>query len=320
MRGRLSAWKRCCVVAAIAAVAIGVGGIAVAGAGSGASNSIVPVAPVRILDTRAGTGAAAAPIGPDAAYRLTVAGVAGVPVDATGVLLNVTAVNGTDTSFLTVYPDGTARPNTSNLNWSDGAPHPNMVSVALGTGGAINFYNRTGQVDLIVDLAGYFTTAPTPPAPTTTAPTPQGVSALSAESIVESNHQWSPGPFPFNTTGLVLGTDISHDAVNAPESFVIARAGIYRVDYDVSDEGCCAYDGTFGVTVNGAPVNPISAIGDGGPGGGGSIDHTVIVDVATDGTTLQLLFSGGNVLYSAYAGGGNHSFASITIQRIGDRT
>lgn len=313
MHAPLSGWKRCCLVVAVAAVALGVGGIAVAGAGSGSGSSIVPVAPVRILDTRNGTGGASAPIGPDAAYKLTVAGVAGVPADATGVLLNVTAVNGTAASFLTVYPDGSARPNTSNLNWADAAPHPNMVSVALGNGGAIDLYNNAGHVDLIVDLAGYFTAPPAPPAPVF------GVSALSAESIVPSNHQWQPGPFPFNTTDVVVGTDISHDAVGAPESFIIARAGIYRVDYHVSNEGCCAYDGTFGVTVNGTPINPTSAIGDGGLGGGG-ISHSVIVDVAVNGSTLQLVMTASNVLYAGYAGNGNHSLASITIQRIGDHT
>jgi hypothetical protein len=308
----MSSWQRCWAVVAVAAMAVGVGGIAVALPGGGSPSMIVPVAPARILDTRNGTGGASTPIEPDASRKLTVAGVAGVPADATGVLLNVTVVNGTAVSFLTVYPDGSPRPDTSNLNWADSAAHPNLVSVALGANGAIDFYNSTGQVDLIVDLAGYFTAPPAPVAPAA------GVSALSAESIVESGHQWQPGPFPFNTTDVVVGTDIAHDAVAAPESFVIARAGVYRVDYHVSDEGCCAYDGTFGVTVNGTPVNPTSAIGDSGPGGGGGISHSVIVDVATGGSTLQLVMNASQPLYAAYAGSSNQSLASITVQRIGD--
>ena len=315
MRARVSGWKRWAAVGAAVAITVGAGGIAVAvaGPGGGSGSSIVPVVPVRILDTRNGTGGASAPIGADTSHKLTVAGVAGVPGDATGVLLNVTVVNGTAASFLTVYPDGSPRPNTSNLNWTDGAAHPNLVSVALGANGAIDLYNNAGQVDLVVDLDGYFTA----PTPVVAAPTK---SALSAEAIVESGHDWPAGPFPFNTTDLVVGTDITHDAVATPESFGIVHAGVYRVDYHVSSEGCCAFDGTFGVTVNGTPVNPTSAIGESGPGGGGDIGHSVLVDVPTDNTVLQLVLTTSGSLRSAFTPGGDHSMASITIERIGDHS
>src|SRR5689334_19830998 len=124
-------------VGAFVAVAIVTGGVstAIPGGSSTDTRSIVPLAPVRLLDTRAGIGGASAPIGSDSAFALAVAGVGGVPADATGVLLNVTAVNGTASSFMTVYPDGTSRPDTSNLNWGDNEPHPNLVSVSLGANG-----------------------------------------------------------------------------------------------------------------------------------------------------------------------------------------
>jgi hypothetical protein len=34
---------------------------------------------------------------------------------------------------------------------------PNLVIVAVGAGGKVTFYNRSGTVDLIADLSGYFT-------------------------------------------------------------------------------------------------------------------------------------------------------------------
>jgi hypothetical protein len=300
---------RWAVAGAALSLALGAGGIAVASAlpisSSAAGNAVVSLAPVRIMDTRSGIGGASAPIGPAAAYKLTVAGVAGVPADAAGVLLNVTAVNGTAASFLTIYPDGTPRPNASNLNWADGAAHPNLVSVSIGANGSIDLYNDAGQVDLLVDLAGYYK------APQTSA------SALTAEAIVESGHQWAPGPFAFNTTDIEIGTDVSHDTVAAPESFVIARAGVYRVDFQVTSE-CC--EGTLALTLNGTPINPTASVGSGGPGGGGGGNHTVVVDVTTGASTLQLVYTGNNSLYAGYNGSGDHSFASITIQRIGDRS
>ncbi|HEX5115122.1 MAG TPA: PKD domain-containing protein, partial [Pseudonocardiaceae bacterium] len=68
--------------------------------------------PVRVLDTRDGTGGVrVAKLGAGGVVSLKLAGTHGIP--ATGVravVLNVTAVSPTAASFLTVYPDGTTRP------------------------------------------------------------------------------------------------------------------------------------------------------------------------------------------------------------------
>jgi hypothetical protein len=311
MISRQMRWRRWTAALAAATITVGAGGFAVAIAipSSDNPNAVVPMAPVRILDTRAGIGGASAPIGPDTSYKLVVAGTSGVPADATGVLLNVTAVNGTAASFLTVYPEGSPRPNTSNLNWDDGAPHPNLVSVAIGTNGAVNFYNSAGQVDLIVDLAGYFEAIEP-------APAVRAASALTAEAIVPAGHDWFPGPFAFNTTDFAVGTDITHDAATAPETFVVNR-GVYRVQYHVNTEDCCMSDGVFTVTLNGAPVNPVSAIYT-GPFSGGVHSHTLIVDVATDASILQLVLSGSGFVMAPYTPNASQSFAAITIERIGD--
>ncbi|MEV0742704.1 peptidoglycan recognition family protein [Streptomyces sp. NPDC050549] len=113
--------------------------------------------PVRVMDTRNGTGVRQGTVGADATVTLTVGGHNGVPVNATAVVLNVTAVNPTTTSYVTVYPNGVSRPNPgSNLNFTAGKTIPNLVVVPI-TNGKINFYNHAGNVDLIADLAGYFT-------------------------------------------------------------------------------------------------------------------------------------------------------------------
>ncbi|MCX4860847.1 N-acetylmuramoyl-L-alanine amidase [Streptomyces canus] len=113
--------------------------------------------PVRIMDTRDGTGVRKGTVGADTTVTLTVGGHNGVPVDATAVVLNVTAARPTTTSYVTVYPNGVSRPNpASNLNFTEGKTIPNLVVVPV-TNGKINFYNNAGNVDLIADLAGYFT-------------------------------------------------------------------------------------------------------------------------------------------------------------------
>ncbi|MGI5138382.1 MULTISPECIES: N-acetylmuramoyl-L-alanine amidase [unclassified Streptomyces] len=113
--------------------------------------------PVRVMDTRNGTGVRKGTVGADATVTLTVGGHNGVPVNATAVVLNVTATNPTTGSYVTVYPNGLSRPTpASNLNFTADKTIPNLVVVPV-TNGKINFYNHAGTVDLIADLAGYFT-------------------------------------------------------------------------------------------------------------------------------------------------------------------
>ncbi|HUN30964.1 MAG TPA: S53 family peptidase, partial [Trebonia sp.] len=72
--------------------------------------SYTPVGPVRVLDTRDGTGGFSSPVGTGKFIALQVAGQHGVPASGvTAVVLNVTATGGTASSFVTAYPDGTTR-------------------------------------------------------------------------------------------------------------------------------------------------------------------------------------------------------------------
>ncbi len=111
--------------------------------------------PVRVLDTRTGTGAPAAKLGAGATLTLTVPG---LPAGTTAVAMSVTAVNPTADSFMTVWPGGQARPAASSLNYTTGATISNLVVVPVGTGNTVSFYNAAGTVNVIADLVGQFTT------------------------------------------------------------------------------------------------------------------------------------------------------------------
>ncbi|HEX5402739.1 MAG TPA: right-handed parallel beta-helix repeat-containing protein [Pseudonocardiaceae bacterium] len=112
-----------------------------------------PTAPTRLLDTRTTNST----LGAGGIVALQVAGRAGIPADATSVVLNVTAVAPTQPTFVTVYPDGVARPGTSVLNVNIGQTVPNQVVVPIGKDGKVDFFNHVGRLDLVADLAGYFT-------------------------------------------------------------------------------------------------------------------------------------------------------------------
>ncbi len=123
-----------------------------------AGSAYVAVAPARILDTRNGTGAPRSTVGPKGTIKVKVTGVGGVPADGvTAVAFNVTAVGPTTTSFVTVYPGGTVRPDASNLNLSRGLTTPNLAIVKVGTDGAVEIFNAAGSTHLLADIAGYFT-------------------------------------------------------------------------------------------------------------------------------------------------------------------
>ena len=121
-----------------------------------------PLSAKRIADTRPGSGywGAGQGLGPGAEIALPVTGSGLAPATAGAVVLVVTAVGGTSTSYLTVYPYGSGRPNTSNLNWTPGDMVPNLVTVRVGGGGQVNIFNAAGSVDVIADLVGYYA-APT---------------------------------------------------------------------------------------------------------------------------------------------------------------
>ena len=123
-----------------------------------------PTSPVRLLDTRIGLGAARKQVSKHGEIRLAVSGRGPVPRNATAVVMNVTATNVAESTFVTAFPYGMTRPNASNLNLVAGDTRANLVTVKLGEGGAIGLYNHVGTVDLLADVVGYYTKATDPKA------------------------------------------------------------------------------------------------------------------------------------------------------------
>jgi hypothetical protein len=117
-----------------------------------------PVAPVRVLDTRNGTGGFSSPVGSGKTISLQVTGRDGVPASGvTAVVLNLTATGPTASSWVIAYPDGHSRPaQGSSLNFTKGETIPNLVTVPVGADGKIDLYNNAGTVNLVADLQGYY--------------------------------------------------------------------------------------------------------------------------------------------------------------------
>jgi uncharacterized protein (DUF1501 family) len=125
-----------------------------AGSGSG----LLPLVPSRLLDTRLGVGAPPARVRGGDRIDLHVAGRGGVPhVGADAVVLNVAALRPSVPGYLSVWPTGTALPDISNLNYDPGRNVPNLVLCKLGAGGAVSLVASGGDLDVIADVVGCFT-------------------------------------------------------------------------------------------------------------------------------------------------------------------
>lgn len=126
-----------------------------------------PLAPARVLDTRPGNvtvdgvAAGGGNLTAGSTIDLTVTGRGGVPSTGVGaVVLNVTAVDQTARSFVTVFPTGSPRPNSSDLNPNPGVTAPNLVIAMVGAGGQVSIYNNAGEVNLVADVQGWFPSGP----------------------------------------------------------------------------------------------------------------------------------------------------------------
>jgi hypothetical protein len=98
-------------------------------------------------------------VGPDSEITVDVTDTfgSGVPAtDVSAVVINTTGTQGTDYTYLTVYPSGEARPLASNLNFGPGVDFPNLVTVKVGTDGNVKVYNKNGQVHVIFDIVGWY--------------------------------------------------------------------------------------------------------------------------------------------------------------------
>jgi hypothetical protein len=125
--------------------------------GAPTAGGFVPLAPVRLMDSRTNVGDASYDPTTDSVI-LRIGGANGVPVGASAVSLNITAVFPVNEGYLTVFPDGRARPLASSLNFVADDIVPNAVTVGLGVESGIELYSPA-FLDVLADLAGYYTAA-----------------------------------------------------------------------------------------------------------------------------------------------------------------
>jgi len=134
---------------------------------SAAGTLFYSVPPTRICDTRDGSG--------DLCDGNSLAGLETEPIDVAGVFVvpaeggstapvavvaNLTAVAGSAATYFTVWPSDTAQPRASDLNPSAGETIANLAIVGIATTGGesgdVSLFNAAGNIDALLDVAGWF--------------------------------------------------------------------------------------------------------------------------------------------------------------------
>ena len=146
---------------AAADVIIDVSGYYSGSNGSG-SQFNAEAAPIRICDTRAPSPTSPAnqcsnkPIVSGAPLVLNIRGLAGVPQSATAVVVNLTGIQPSQLTYLTVFP-GPTIPFSSDLNPAVGEVRANMVVATVNPGtGQISILNADGTIGAVVDVFGWY--------------------------------------------------------------------------------------------------------------------------------------------------------------------
>ena len=131
-------------------VAVDVVGVYVAAPAAGAG--FTAVAGTRLLDTRAGN----VPLTAGHPRDVVVAGIGGVPADATAVVVDLTALSPSAPTSVIGWPAGQVTPGGADLRVMTGDDRSNLAVIPVGAGGAVSLRSSAGSTHLTVDLVGYY--------------------------------------------------------------------------------------------------------------------------------------------------------------------
>ena len=245
----LRRWRFFAVAMGVTALAGG-GVLLAANADPATALAFHTVPATRVLDTRAASqvGAFNTPLAAASTLDFVVLD---LPDDATAVSLNVTVTDGTQASFLVVYPTGSTRPGTSTVNWSSVNAVANTATVNVPANHSLQVYNNQGSVNVIIDLLGYYA-----PSPVGGAPGPQGPQGIQGVQgplgpVGPAGSDALVGPagsvylYANNTTAetIPVGVEVAFDTVVAAlggitvdlagSGFTVTNAGVYKVSFGV---------------------------------------------------------------------------------------
>ena len=187
----------------------------------------IPVTPCRVADTRNATGTFGGPIMAAGASRefpipQSACG-SGIPSSVAAYSLNVTVVPVAQLGYLTIWPNGQAKPLVSTLN-SDGRVKANAAIVPAGASdGGVNVF-VTDSTQVIIDINGYFV--------------PDGTSSSSLQFFPAAPCRVADT----RTSGSFIHANTSQQfAVVSSSCGVPSRASAYSLNFTAVPHGALGY-------------------------------------------------------------------------------
>ncbi|MBI4905015.1 MAG: hypothetical protein HY820_15365 [Acidobacteria bacterium] len=121
-----------------------------------------PLAPCRVIDTRAVYRSPVGPFGPPSMgpretrkFRFPATPYCTIPLASAYSVTITAAPPGTPLAYLTAWPDGVSQPNVSSINSPVGRTLANSVIIPASADGTIDVY-AYDATDFLVDINGYF--------------------------------------------------------------------------------------------------------------------------------------------------------------------
>jgi Collagen triple helix repeat (20 copies) len=230
-------------------------------ASAGVASAFTPITPIRALDSRL-AGQSAFRFSPSHETDVwTVAGANGIPSGATAIVMNLTIVSPSNSSYVSAWPVGGSFTRTSNLNPTAGKTSWAVVVVQLGTGGAINILNAVGSAEIILDYFGYY--AATPTAGPTGATGATGVTGATGATGVTGPSGGPTGPTgatgPTGPTGTTGVTGVT-GATGATGAAVTGATGATGPTGNTGPTGPTGPTGSTGATGATGPTGSTGSI------------------------------------------------------------
>ncbi|MFL6161938.1 MAG: hypothetical protein ACJ74U_06895 [Jatrophihabitantaceae bacterium] len=118
-----------------------------------AAGTFQPVDSTRVLDTRLGTGLAAAQT-----TRFAVTGKGAIPAGASAVAINMTVLKAAKAGSIAVFPGDTVWTGMASISFAAGQTKQNMITAKLGSNGTLAVRNNIpATIQVIGDVVGYYT-------------------------------------------------------------------------------------------------------------------------------------------------------------------
>lgn len=184
--------------------------------GPGAGSVYTSLPPTRLLDTRGPGPSGGSPFVRAEQRMVQITGLAGVPVGASAVVLNLAAVAPSARGYIEAFGIGPRPYPYSSVSLTPHVTVANLVVVALPDYGSIAVYNSDGTTHVLIDVVGYY-------AATTVAPSGTIFSPVTPYRLVDTRSAGQGPAFIAGTSRTYLARDPAETAAGDQATSIVAN-------------------------------------------------------------------------------------------------